>query len=301
MPLPAPVNDLSAARVDLDEHGYCLLELLDEDEVSALRKRVLEQKAAEEQLGISHHLPDKKQLIRFLLNIGQVFRDILFKPTFREMVAHVLGPAYLLSSFHAHLAHPGGSTAFHTDQFWMPPPTDRHGRTPIRPGEITRQSHRGHHVKAHTDRVPGVIAPAFVCNAMWMLDDFTDHNGATIFVPGSHRRGRQPDHALDANENWVAATGPAGTVAVFEGRVWHSTGENLTDAPRIGLTTNFCAPQCRQQENFLLGTSQEVLASASDELLTLIGFKPWQGYGGYETCDEFVSRDQQALGELKPV
>lgn len=300
MSLPSVTTELRAAKRDIDEHGYCLLELLDEAEVLALRDRVLEQKAAEEQLGLTHHLPDKKQLIRFLLNKGKVFRDVLFKPVFREMVAHVLGPAYLLSSFHAHLAHPGGTTAFHTDQFWMPPPTDRNGRTPIRPGEITRQSHRGHHVSTAADRAPGAIAPAFVCNAMWMLDDFTQDNGATLFVPGSHLSGRQPDHELDADENWVAATGPAGTVAVFEGRVWHSTGENRTDIPRIGLTTNFCAPQCRQQENFLLGTSQDVLDCASDELLSLIGFKPWQGYGGYETCGEFVSRDQQALGELKP-
>lgn len=147
---------------------------------------------------------------------------------------------------------------------------------------------------------PSAIAPAFVCNAMWMLDDFTEDNGATIVVPGSHRSGRQPDPTTDLNADWVSATGTAGTVVIFEGRVWHSTGVNHSNCPRIGLTTNFCAPQFRQQENFLLGTSPEVLAEASDELLALIGFKPWQGYGGYEGHYDWVKRGEYALGELTP-
>ena len=93
---------------------------------------------------------------------------------------------------------------------------------------------------------------------MWMLDDYTEANGATLLVPGSHLSGRQPDHELDSNANWVPATGPAGTAVVFEGRTWHTTGANITERPRIGLSTNFCAPQFRQQENFLLGTRPEV-------------------------------------------
>ena len=42
---------------------------------------------------------------------------------------------------------------------------------------------------------------------------------------------------------------------------------NTTDRPRVGLTTNFCAPQFRQQENLQLGTLPEVLENASQELL----------------------------------
>ena len=51
--------------------------------------------------------------------------------------------------------------------------------------------------------------------------------------------------------------------------------------------------------NLFFGTSDEVLSQASDELLELIGFKAWQGYGVYETNNEFLSRDRQTLGELK--
>ena len=299
--LPEATTDLARAKADMDKYGYCMLaNVLSSAEVAAIRERLMEQKAAESELGVAYHGADKKQIIKFLVNKGQVFRDILFHSGVRALVDHVLGAAYQLSSFHAHFAHPGGTKAFHTDQFWMPPPVVPGEPTRLRPGDITRTGNRGHHVSPEIETHPKAIAPAFVCNAMWMIDDFKVENGATVVVPGSHLSGRQPDAELDSNARWVPAVGPAGTVVVFEGRTWHSTGENVTDQPRIGLTTNFCAPQMRQQENFLLGTSPEVLAGASEELRELIGFKAWQGYGGYEDSNQWVAQNRPALGELKP-
>ena len=270
------------------------------DELERIRCRLAEQTRGEAEIGLTHHLPDKKQLVKFLLNKGQVFRDILLKPVLHEVVESVLGDEYLLSSFHAHLAHPGGERVFHTDQFWMPPPTTSEKKTLIRPGSITRQRNRGHHVGGDELLRTSSISPAVVCNAMWMLDEFTDENGATIVVPGSHLSGRQPDATMDENANWVSVTGPAGSVVIFEGRTWHSTGVNRTEKTRIGLTTNFCAPQFRQQENLLLGIRPEILASMSSELKRLCGFKSWQGYGDYENSGEFVEREQYTVGELRP-
>lgn len=300
--MPAATTDLGLAKAHMDEYGCCLLkDALSADEVAALRTRLFEQKEAERQHGNARELAaDRKQLVVFLLNKGQVFRDMILHERFHAIIRHVLGREYLLSSFHAHFAHPGSKTAFHTDQFWMPPPTDERKQTVVKPGSITRSGNRGHHVGGEVLMRPKAIAPAVVCNAMWMLDDFTEKNGATLLVPGSHRSGRQPDHALDSDAAWVPAIGTAGTVAIFEGRTWHSTGENKTDTPRVGLTTNFCAPQFRQQENYLLGTRPEVLESASPELLKLIGFKPWQGYGGYENGYDWNRRGVYALGEMAP-
>ena len=299
--LPGATKDLELAKQDMDEYGYCLLkDALNPGQVAALRTRLLEQREAERQRGHSRVFPDGKQLVVFLLNKGQVFRDMILHRGLHTVVEHVLGEAYLLSSYHAHFAHPGSKTAFHTDQFWMPPPTNENKETLVKPGSVTRAGNRGHHVGDQALLQRKTISPAVVCNAMWMLTDFTADNGATLVVPGSHLSGRQPDPGLDDNADWVPAVGTAGTAVVFEGRTWHSTGENRTKGLRIGLTTNFCAPQFRQQENFLLGTRPEVLESASPELLKLIGFKSWQGYGGYENSGEWLKRDVYALGELVP-
>ena len=47
---------------------------------------------AAERHGRSRILPDKKQIVAFLINKGQGFRDLLFHPTLRALVGHVLGP-----------------------------------------------------------------------------------------------------------------------------------------------------------------------------------------------------------------
>ncbi|MCY3839749.1 MAG: phytanoyl-CoA dioxygenase family protein [Gammaproteobacteria bacterium] len=299
--LPEPTADLGVAKRHMDEYGYCLLkDALGPSQVDALYSRVLDQLEAEVQIGMNNVLPDKKQLVRFLLNKGQVFRDIVLHQRVHDVIRHVLGQEYLLSAFHAHIAHPGTTKAFHTDQFWMPQPTNERKQTLQKPGSVTRAGNRGHHVGGGDAMAPTTIAPAVVCNTMWMLDDFTAENGATLVVPGSHLNGRQPDHDLDSNANWVSATAPAGTVLALEGRLWHSTGVNTTNGYRTGLTINFCAPQFRQQENFLLGTLPAVVEEASSELLALMGFKAWQGYGGYENHGQWVARGEYALGELVP-
>ena len=293
-------GSLEAAQAHLDEHGYCVVEgAISAGAAAALRERLIEQSAAEAQLGETHQLPDKKQLIYFLLNKGQGFRDLLFHAAMRSLVEHVIGRHYLLSSYNGHLALPGGTTRFHTDQWWMPPPTTAARGTLLRPGSIDRDAHRGHYQLGEEGMQPVAIAPACVCNVMWTIDDFTAENGATIVVPGSHLFGREPDQELDAEAGWTPAVAPAGSFIVLDGRVWHSTGENRTGRPRIGLTTNFCAWQFRQQENLAMGVSSEVLAHASTELRDLIGFRPSYGYGGIE-ARERIARGQYGLGELKP-
>ena len=291
---------LEAAKAHLDEHGYCVVEgAISGAAAAALHRRLTEQAAAEERLGQTSVLPDRKQLVYFLLNKGQGFRDLLFHRAMRRLVEHLLGPRYLLSSYNGHLALPGGTTRFHTDQWWMPPPTTAAKRTLLRPGEIDRDAHRGYFRLGAEGNAPVTIAPACVCNVMWTIDDFTAENGATIVVPGSHLSGREPDQELDAGADWQPATAPAGSFIVLDGRVWHSTGENRTDRARIGLTTNFCAWQFRQQENLAMGIDPEVLANAPAELLDLIGFRTSSGYGNVEGRER-VARGEYAYGELQP-
>ena len=298
--LPKPTTDVDRVKSDIDAFGYGLLaNALNQDEISEIRARLMEQLSAEEEQGVSLRLPDGKQLVRFLINKGKIFRGPILHEGLHTVLKHVLGDVYLLSSYHAHFAHPGGTTNYHTDQFWMPPPTNEQKQTLVRPGSITRKGNRGHRTVRERPTSNKSIAPAVVCNAMWMIDDFTEENGATLVVPGSHLSGREPDNDLDNGENWVPALGTAGTVCIFEGRTWHSTGRNITNAPRIGITTNFCAPQFRQQDNFPFGTRPEVLTDAPQRLMELLGFVPWQGYGGYEGVERVVP-GTHAFGEMKP-
>ena len=304
--LPQPTADLTLAKANLDQFGYCLVaNALNPEKIGQLRRRLEEQAAAEKQRGLAYEDAGPNdtgvnQRVWFLVNKGQVFRDLLLHQVVCELVGHVLGDEFVLSSFTANIAKPGGMMELHTDQWWMPKPVQP-GSTSVKPGSITGARFRGRRMGPEDADPPAWIPPAVACNVMWMFTDFTADNGATHVVPGSHLSGKQPDVELDKDVESVPAVAPAGTAMVFEGRLWHSTGANISDAPRLGALSYFCAPQFRQQENLTVGTDPEVLKDAPPELVALLGFKLWQGYGRIESPrSEFISPGQTSLGELSP-
>jgi ectoine hydroxylase-related dioxygenase (phytanoyl-CoA dioxygenase family) len=109
-----------------------------------------------------------------------------------------------------------------------------------------------------------------VCNSMWALTDFTEANGATRVVPGSHRWDHNPEYG--AAYDSVAAEMPRGSVLVWHGSLWHGGGANTTDERRSGVAMNYCAGFIRQQENQQLGIPLGVLATFPKRLRELCGF-----------------------------
>ncbi len=91
-----------------------------------------------------------------------------------------------------------------------------------------------------------------ICNSMWALTDFTEANGATRLVPGSHRR---ENPKFGTTYETIAAVMPRGSVLVWDGALWHGGGANRTRARRTGIAMNYCAGFIRQQENQQLGVA----------------------------------------------
>lgn len=318
--LPVPTENLETAKSNLDESGYCLLEnALDPEQVSKLRTRLVEQADAEKEKGFAYEDGGKKQnwgafrdaqgrirseaftaksgginqRLWMLVNKGKVFHQVLFNKGVRNIVTHILGDEYLLSSYTANIAKPGGiKMDLHTDQWWMPPPSRRNKpRLPV--GSISRSDN------GVDDPNPPLVAPAAAVNVLWMLVDFTPENGGTRVVPGSHLSGLNP--TKDRNEDAIAAEGAAGTALIIDARIWHGTGANVSDHPRLALITTFCGPQFRPQENYTVGTSAEVHKDASPDLLSLLGFRVWNAYGRVENpAVEFISPGETSHGELRP-
>ena len=68
--------------------------------------------------------------------------------------------------------------------------------------------------------------PPTVCNTMWALTDFTEDNGATRLVPGSHLLDHSPTYGQDYPS--IAAEMAKGSVLVWHGSLWHGGGANRT-------------------------------------------------------------------------
>lgn len=144
----------------------------------------------------------------------------------------------------------------------------------IGPGESAQPIHAD-------DQVMPLAKPhaATVCNTMWALTDFTEANGATRLVPGSHLADHSPDYG--GTYETVAAEMPAGSVLVWHGSLWHGGGANSTDERRCGIAMNYCAGWVRQQENQQLGIPLETVARFPARLQTLCGFGTYRGLIGH--------------------
>jgi len=173
----------------------------------------------------------------------QVFEQVIRTPPVLECMEHVLGPRFKLSSLNVRSADPdnGGAQPLHSDS--------------------------------------GAIADDqgyWVCNSVWMLDDFTKQNGATRMVPGSHRWGTTPDRELAdlyaPHPKEVLLTGRAGTVVVMNAHMWHGGTANRTTAPRRAMHvyyTRWDKPQQQYQKRLLRPETQSRLSPLMRRLLAL--------------------------------
>ena len=109
-----------------------------------------------------------------------------------------------------------------------------------------------------------------VCNSMWALTDFTEENGATLLVPGTHTSDRSPNFG-EAYET-IPAVMKQGSVLVWNGSLWHGGGANRTSERRVGLAMNYCVGWMRQQENQQLGIPLEIAKGFGAKLRKLVGY-----------------------------
>jgi ectoine hydroxylase-related dioxygenase (phytanoyl-CoA dioxygenase family) len=144
----------------------------------------------------------------------------------------------------------------------------------IGPGESAQPLHRDDAVYP----LPESFGPVVV-TTMWPLDEFTVANGATRYVPGSHRwpPGRRPEPDGEV----TAAVMSPGSVLFYLGSLWHGGGANTTAAPRLGVILEYAAAWLRPQENHCLAVPRAVAAGLPPRLQELLGYNIYPPFVGY--------------------
>ena len=104
-----------------------------------------------------------------------------------------------------------------------------------------------------------------------MLDEFTEANGATFLLDGSHRLAEKPSDDLFFGSA-ARAIGPPGSIVVFDSNLWHAAGVNCTDRPRRALTLAFTRPFVKQQLDYPRALGYERGDSFSPALRQLLGY-----------------------------
>ena len=235
------------ARIERD--GYTIVENVfspDEADVLLAELGALEQKLAIEFSAHRFEGHRTKRVYNLLVH-GKRFEAIPVHPKVLPIVEGVLDDGCLVSSLSSIAIHPGEvAQPIHADDQLLPLP------------------------KPHV---------ATICNSMWALTDFTEENGATRIIPGSHKAERSPEYG--SHHDSIPAEMPRGSVLVWHGSLWHGGGANRSSAVRVGIAMNYCAGWVRQQENQQLGIPLEIARGFSPRLRDLAGFGVYRGLIGH--------------------
>jgi ectoine hydroxylase-related dioxygenase (phytanoyl-CoA dioxygenase family) len=208
-----------------------------------------------------------------LVGVAPVFADLVEHPRILAICDALLQPNYLLTASQAINIWPHETPqSWHTDDAFYAVPRPR---------------------------------AAISISTIWAVDPFTEENGATQIVRGSHRwadpeawasidaidfsttpdpqripvpKGAPRDQVRDQIADVLM---PAGSVVVFLGTLIHRGGENRTESPRLALSNQYCQPWARQQENYLVSVRREHAARMSPRVQSMLGYSihpPFMGH-----------------------
>lgn len=165
------------------------------------------------------------------VNRGVEFDDVYVYQPLLEACCRIIGRPFKLSSFQA--------------------------RT-VRPGAVCPELH----VDVRRDSADWPLV-GFIL----MVDEFRPDNGATRFVPGSHRWPTAPEDVMADpradHEGQVLACGPAGSLLVFHGSAWHGHTANTSTRPRRSLQGAFIPRDGRAGTDFAMRMDPETHARLS--------------------------------------
>ncbi|AQG97489.1 hypothetical protein A9R05_00535 [Burkholderia sp. KK1] len=138
-------------------------------------------------------------------------------------------------------------------------------------GVVNEHDSRSYVHQVHRDIRFGSDHRRFMLNILVMLDDFTPENGATHLLSHSQNVQEKPDDESFYKES-SRATGPRGSVLMFDSRLWHATGRNVTHLPRRALTLTFTSPFFKPQLDYARQFGYSNIDTCNGWMRQVLGF-----------------------------
>jgi len=250
----APDTPLPELLRQLDTDGYVIIpSLLPQSQVKAI-KDALAPYLQGKLKGRNDFEGYDSERVYALLAKSPVFGELAAHPLVLDVCQQILGPNFMLSACLAINSHPGeNAQPLHFDDSFYKVPRPR---------------------------------PAYGVSAFWAIDDFTETNGATEIIPGSHTWG--DDAVADAYFAETFMNGkrvpvvdhpglekvimPAGSLMLTPGTLWHRGGANNSHASRLAITPQYCVAWGRQMESMLLSVPPHIVAKYPERVQQLLGY-----------------------------
>ena len=225
----------------LGEDGAAIVDCLVEPAMLDRAKRELDPFLAATPFGPDDFAGRRTRRTGALIARSETCRDLVVQPLVLGAVDKVLSHS---SSFQLHLTQV----------------------ISIDPGEPAQKIHRDQWAFAFFPFPKGYEVS---CNTLWAMTDFTEANGATRVIPGSHRLDDRLE--LDAAET-VPAEMKKGSVLIYTGSLYHGAGANRSDDTRRGINITYSVSWLRQEENQYLAVPLETARTLPVDLLRLMGY-----------------------------
>jgi fumagillin biosynthesis dioxygenase len=241
--------DANALSAEIDAQGFCIVHgAISRADAARLKERLWQAAESLREAGLSTHssiLDPTAANVRIfdLPNHHPAFVDLLTRHDILQVVRVALGGDFLASNFTANIACPGS----------LP-------------------------MRIHSDMAlvfPEPWQQRWALNVIWCLDDISEANGATRYLPGSHRFSLIDELPQDADDRTVPFIAEAGSIIVMDGRLWHTSGSNRTaDQTRAMMFAYYSRSFIRTQANWHELLQPHVVAALDDRQRQVFGFGP---------------------------
>lgn len=139
-------------------------------------------------------------------------------------------------------------------------------------GVMNSKNNRPYVQNIHRDVRSFMGSEKTMIQMMVLLDDFTNENGATYMLSGSHLIEDKPDESY-FYEYADRVIAKRGSIVLFDSNLWHAAGKNYTDGDRRVLTISFTKPQFKQQFDYPRYLGYDFGESLSEGLRQVLGYK----------------------------
>lgn len=273
LPLPAPTSELHQGKQNLDRHGVVVHEnALSAAECQSLLAEVLEQAELEREQGVAQLSPTGNAGDMGFAPPGAPaapFQSVSFLPnkgaSFRKLMRHPLLRAY-------------GEHLFRGVPFYMTAQT----------ATIVRNGAQGQVVHTDQQAWPFLTPVPIMFVAIFCLTDFRPEMGSTVLVPGTQhgappKIANHPETGRAYNPEPMhaqAIDAKAGSLLLWESRLWHAQGSSTSTLDRVGILHSFAMHMVRPQDDLTALIHDDVYEALTDEEKRVLGFEVHFEYAG---------------------
>ena len=197
---------------EIAEQGWTVIENAATPEFNErLRAKIIELSGAEPETGGGGG--------NMLLAKDPVFAEAILNPKLRALAEFSVGRGFLISQV-AGSVRPKDSPSIglHADHNWCPAPFPEHN---------------------------------MLMTGCWVCDDYSKAGGATLVCSGSNKLRRHPDpKEVEEKPGAIAIECPAGSVAVWDGNIWHANWPRTTEGQRVVCHITYTRLMMRTVEDY---------------------------------------------------